>query len=676
MTSRKELIIRSLIFILGFLAMSVQVLSAREFLVLFSGNELVIGICLGLWMLSTAIGAYLGSFLFRRTGASVRWLPLITSFLILVALAGVMPTGMALLKGVLLPRGVEAGFGQVFLIVMFSTMPFCLISGASFTYLAGKLSSVENSSSVHTAYALDSAGSIVGGILFSILIFSIPGSGFQVPGSINSTIFPGQEVLESRDTPYGRLTVTRLGEQYNLYENGNPVLLAGEPAQREEMVHYAMLLHPKPEQVLMISGGIGGTIEEVFKYPGVQVDYLENNPWLIKLVDRYIPFPVNDHLRIIREDPLRFLRRAGEKYDVILLNTPDPVSADLNRFYTREFFTILKARLNADGILSCSTPAAGNYMSEASLQRHSVLNNTLASEFSQIRIIPGIRDYFLASDAPLDGSLWEYHEKRVISNLYVNPGYIDEELNRQRSAFILDQIRGSGGINTDLRPSVYDLVLRQWLDKFGIGQWVIAIVLIILVVMGILFLGPFNLGLFTGGFTVSSLEFLLLLWLQVLFGNIYQVTGLVFALFMAGMAVGANFSKSFFHEVNFRTFRMMQWVLAIFSVIVAGLQWLVPSSVSGSLLLMLIFLLAAIAGLLMGLQFAIATSIRAVKHISNAGQSFASDLLGSAIGIMLITVYIIPLVGIPLAGLFLAGLNLVTIILISLKKRNTGPTPN
>ena len=659
------------LFSLGFLAMSVQILFIREALAVFHGNELVIGLCLGIWMLLTGIGSYGGSLIIDRSKKKI--MPagiLLPGFTLLILAPFFMPWAMVYLKSVLLPAGVEAGLSQILILLLASLTPFCLVSGAMFSYLAGELSGPRPNNLVHTAYALDSAGSIFGGIIFSILIFNIQHSTFNIQHSTNASLYPGQEVLESRDTPYGRLTVTRMGGQLNLYENGNPILLAGEPAQREEMVHYALLLHPAPEKVLMISGGIGGTIEEVFKYPGVQVYYVENNPWIIDLVNRYIPFPVNDRLSIIKEDPRRFLQRSGEKFDVILLNTPDPGSAELNRFYTKEFFALLKGHLNPDGIISCSIPAAGNYMSGASLQWHSVLYNTLAAGYNHIRIIPGMRDYYLASDAPLEGSLWKNLENTGVPNLYVNPGYINEELMNARASLIISEIKDHKKINSDLKPYVYFQVYRQWLDKFGIDYRVIPAVMAILVLLAFVFLGPLNLGLFAGGFTSSSLEFILILWLQVLFGNVYQLTGIVFAVFMAGMAIGAAFKSMLIKDGSFNGFLKIQGCMAAFSLIIAGLQWLMPVVVPGWLVISLVFILIAMAGLLMGSQFSKAVQLRKASAVTNAGQSFSADMAGASIGILLVSIYLVPVLGLQVAGLMIAALNILTMIVLVLKNRS------
>ena len=52
--------------VLGISAIITQIILLREFLVLFSGNELVIGIILGNWLLLSGIGTYLGKYIHKK----------------------------------------------------------------------------------------------------------------------------------------------------------------------------------------------------------------------------------------------------------------------------------------------------------------------------------------------------------------------------------------------------------------------------------------------------------------------------------------------------------------------------------------------------------------------------------------------------------------------------------
>lgn len=691
MESRKATIFKISLFLLGFIAMSVQILMIREALALFNGNELVIGLCLGFWMLLTAAGAFLGSWIrlpgFRasqRRAQTAMSLILIVLILILIALPVIMPWAMVYLKSQWLITGEMAGIFDVGLILLCTLAPFCLISGILFPILAGVLSTYSGKNRIHLAYALDSAGSILGGVLFSLLLFMLMQDSHDKPhkatqksnlencivrssmeklqSSIHKILYPGQDVVETRVTPFGKLAITRMEEQYYLYENGNPVALGSDVVRSEESVHYAMLLHPHPEKVLMISGGTGGAINEVFKYSGVQVDYIEINPWIIPLVDQYVPLPRDNRLRIINKDPRIFLIQDNNKYDAVLLNTPDPNSAETNRYYTREFFRLIKDRLNPGGLVSFSIPAAGNYMNESSRMLHSVIFKTIASEFQHVRLFPGNRDYIIASGSDLSHSLWLNMDHKGIKNLYVNPGYIDESLMNARSELIRKEMLSDIRANSDLKPFVYLQTYRQWLDHFKVDYRILPASLIILVMLAFILMKPLDLGLFIGGFTASSLEFILILWFQVLYGIIYQMTGLIFAAFMAGMVAGAIVMPQHLKVITFREFRKIQLYFIFLSLLAVPLMLWIPYNATFLFKVLVIFSLVILTGFLMGALFSMVGPLKKTSANISAGQAFSVDLAGSAIGILLVAVYMVPVLGLPFTGLILAGLNVAAIL--------------
>jgi spermidine synthase len=723
MNYRKAASARFLLFFLGMIAMSVQVIMIREFLAVSHGNELVIGLFLGIWMVLTAAGAFLsipGS-RFRDPGSkskienrkskienpfsplllfSFPILPLATLFLLVI------------LRFSLVPAGVMPGLGQTALILFLSLLPFCLFSGMLFPFFVQCLSTLKGKNLLHEGYTLDAAGSILGGLLFSVLfIFILPpyesllwltifcmvlliiwfgmtkrklltlsvllfgisiiilNLTYKPVRFLDKLQFSRQEVIEIKSSPYGMIAVTCISDHLFMYENGMPVNIGDDPVTREESVHYAMLLHNSPLKGLAIAGGMSGIIEEILKYPVLNVDYVDTDPWMIRVAGRYRPLPVDQRVNYIFKDPRIFLKMNDDKYDFILINTPEPFSVQLDRFYTQEFYRLLKEKLNPGGIISVSVPAAGHYMNETSRRLHSVSYNTLKAVFSYIRIIPGGKDYFLASDSSLNKSIFRNYPSSGFTNLYVDPSYINEDLLKMRSDLILKDILADAPVNSDLKPYVFSLFLRQWLERFKINTWLIPLVLIMLLILSLIFFGPLNLGLFTGGFTASGLEFILLIWFQVMYGYVYLMTGVIFAVFMIGIASGSLFRQRIFKSNTFRGYLTLQGAIATFSVIIAAMMLFIPTLSANKFLFALVFILLFITGLLTGIQFSLSAYLRKSEILKSSGESFSADLFGSAIGILLVSVYIIPQLGLPVTGLLLAGLNVVVLGVMAVKGR-------
>lgn len=706
MESRNAHIVALAIFILGLLAMAAQVVVIREFLAAFQGNELIIGLIMGAWMLLTGSGAYLIT--------RIKLSSPVTLFIIFQTLLGILPGLMfwllATAKSHFIPAGAMGSIREIIFILFIVLAPFCLVSGMLFPLLAGELSNIRNRNLVARAYALDSTGSVAGGLFFSLffifILTDIQSLLILVVLSFVSSLllawiyrrkflsalvifiafiyitflfqarpdemmtrlqFTDQELLDTRITPFGKLVVTRTGDQLNLFENSVPVVTGEDIVAREESVHYGMALHPNPEKVLMVSGGVGGTLEEVLKYPVEKLDYLEINPWLIRLAGEYKLLPHDRRIRIIHQDPRIYLNRNEIQYDVILLNAPEPISAELNRYFTVEFYWLLKSCMTPGGIVSLSIPAAGNYMSEASRALHSVTFYTLMKVFDNVRIIPGEKDYYLASDGDLKGSILEELAEKEIDNLYVNPFYLNENLITARSELIMQNLQVQKVINRDLRPYSYSQSLRYWMSLFQFDGRIILFSLAGLVILAFVFFGPLNLGLFASGFTSSSAVFLLMIWMQVVYGFIYQMTGVIFAVFMAGLAIGSHNRLLFYKNSTFRGFLTIQATIGTFCILLAGLMHLLPSSTSW-LVILLILLLVAASGLLTGIHFSLSAHLRKSGFLQSSGEAFSADLIGSAIGIGLVAVYVVPYSGLVYTALMLALLNMIALGIVSLKK--------
>ena len=126
-------IVKPSIILLGFITLLSQVILLREFLTLFSGNELVIGIILANWMLLTGLGAFLGRF-FTNKNRESQWI------LILLGLLAFLPFLSVLLLHILwysiFPLGIMAGVFHVFYYSLFILSPFCVVSGILFTLLS------------------------------------------------------------------------------------------------------------------------------------------------------------------------------------------------------------------------------------------------------------------------------------------------------------------------------------------------------------------------------------------------------------------------------------------------------------------------------------------------------------------------------------------------------------
>ena len=122
----------------------------------------------------------------------------------------------------------------------------------------------------------------------------------------------------------------------------------------EMLVHPALTAHPAPEEVLIIGGGDGGALREVLRHPVRKAWLVEIDARVTAASEKY--FWLSGALRdrrteLVIGDGDEFIRWAGPIFDVILVDSSDPVgpSAVLHR---RDFYEKVKRCLKPGGVLA------------------------------------------------------------------------------------------------------------------------------------------------------------------------------------------------------------------------------------------------------------------------------------------------------------------------------------
>ncbi len=699
------------IIVLGITSIITQIILLREFLSVFYGNELVIGVIFTNWMLLTGLGAYIGKYISRFKNKII----IIITFQVLVALLPIITVFLlSALRNIIFPVGAMLSLSDVFLSSFVLLLPYCILSGLLFTIFSTFISEQLKTNLINKVYSLDAIGSIIGGLLFNffmiyflttfqslfflmiinfltalllsfflkkkyfpgILIFLIAVTfiliNFKYDLDIISKqlLYKNQNIIFQKETPFGNLLVTRTADQLNFIENGVPLFSTNNIIENEEAIHYAMIQHTDPKTILLVSGGISGVLDEILKYNVNKIDYLEINPWLIKIGEKYKLIPENDKITIINKDARLFVKENDFIYDVAIINLPEPTTAQINRYYTLEFFKELKEKLSENAVISISLASTENYLSEEAIQLNSTLFNTLKKVFNNVVIVPGGKNYFLASDGKIGINIAGKIEKQGIKNSFVNKYYINDELLSFRSDFITNSLDSKAPVNRDFLPISYYRQLLLWISYFKINILFFAVALSLILIILLFILKPVNLGLFGGGFAASSIEVILLISFQIIYGYVYQMIGIIIMIFMAGLAIGSLYMKKIIPVFNINNYIKVQISIAIFSILLPFILLIMDSIKTNPVIVhSVFFLLTLLIAILTGMQFALASKIQKKNISSAAAESYSSDLLGSAFGALLTSAFLIPLLGIIKVGIVLGVLNLLIAVIILLKRK-------
>lgn len=690
---------------LGISAFMTQLTLMRELLAVFSGNELVLGIVLGNWLLLTGLGAYLG-----RTAGRLRD-PAGVLIAAQVAIA-VLPVGQvfllrALRNQVFLP-GAAVGVTETVVSCLVLLAPYCLVAGYLLTLASLLLATGRGAASIGQVYFLDNVGDVLGGLLFSVLIlferldhFSI----LYIPAALNlalaatvavafrrrlllaaavvsvllvglawrydlnrvssQLLFPGQTIVYQGNSAYGSLLVTRAHGQYNFVGNGVVLFSTHNVGVVEETVHYAMAQRPLARRVLLISGGVSGTAREILRYPRAVVDYVELDPLILRVAARYLPESLADpRIRVFASDGRRFVRQSGERYDVVIVDVPDPSTSQINRFYTREFFAEVARRLVPDGVLCLSLGHYENYMSAELADLVAVTSATLRREFDNLLMLPASEIYFLASDGPLTADVAGRIERQGIRTELVNRHYLEATLSPDRLAAVARAARPDAPINRDFNPLLYYYHLRYWMSQFRTRLGLLEAALAGLLLICLLRARPVSFAIFTTGLAASALEVVLLVGFQILVGCVYYQVAIIVTMFMIGLGIGSWTMNRHLGRWGGRGLAGLEFGMAVYALIVPavllGLGRIGSGAIQPAAAQVVVPMLALLLAVMVGLEFPLAgkTAFRTVSE--TAAGLYTADYLGAALGALWVSTLLIPLLGVLPVCLLAAGLNLLS----------------
>lgn len=166
-------------------------------------------------------------------------------------------------------------------------------------------------------------------------------------------------VIYARSSPYQRIVVTKSGADVRLFLNGNLQFSSNDEYRyHEALVHPAMSLVAKPSHVLVMGGGDGLAVREILKYPLVEsitlvdldpavTQLFKSNALLTGLNDNSLRSP---KLTLINQDAFIWIKDHNKRYDIVIIDFPDPSNYSLGKLYTTTFYRELSSILEPSGV--------------------------------------------------------------------------------------------------------------------------------------------------------------------------------------------------------------------------------------------------------------------------------------------------------------------------------------
>ena len=451
--SSGRIVLGAIVLALGIQAIVTQSLLLREALVLMFGSELAWGVVLFAWLAGVAVGGAIGGRLESKLKQPE--LGLVT---VLVTLSVAACIELWLFRSVRSWLGIGPGeyltLPATALVAMAFITPASALVGMAFPF-ACRIAEQRQQAGIGPlgrVYALESAGSLVGGAAFSfwaveylspieiamlcavisilasagllavsahrrhsaaflatlavatLLLIPAAGPGLhrQLVHQRWKALAPGYELVAETDSRYQNLAVGRLAEQFTLYCDGQITVDFPDPYTFIPLAHFWMCQHPAPQRVLLLGGGAEGVLREILRHPVESVDYVEPDPRQIEIIAPYLEQSDrlaldDDRVQVHHQDARYFIKTQRQRFDLVIARLPEPTSALRARFYTREFFGELRRAMTSQSVLCMTVAATPGELTAISGEYLASVRATLRTHFPIITIGWGDPAHVLAA---------------------------------------------------------------------------------------------------------------------------------------------------------------------------------------------------------------------------------------------------------------------------------------
>jgi len=173
--------------------------------------------------------------------------------------------------------------------------------------------------------------------------------------------FRVKDILASEKSIYQKCVIYDTFEYGRLMTLDDMVMFTekDEFVYHEMIAHVPLSVHPNPENILVIGGGDGGTVREILKHKSVKsVVLVEIDKMVIDLSKKFMPFTASclddNRVEVLVEDGIKYIQNQNNRFDVIIIDSTDPVSFAEGLFH-HDFYNNVKNALKEDGIMVAQT---------------------------------------------------------------------------------------------------------------------------------------------------------------------------------------------------------------------------------------------------------------------------------------------------------------------------------
>ncbi|HIE10160.1 MAG TPA: 4Fe-4S binding protein [Kiritimatiellae bacterium] len=739
---------------LGLFSLSAQTLLFRAFLVVFEGNELATGCFFASWLVWVAVGAVLGRALARRE-VVLRYLDLAAAVFYPAAL--VLQRGLLLRAREL--SGVEPyelfPLLQILPPVVIFNAPVSILTGTFFTLACQWAAGTPQV--VSRVYVWEAIGAFLGGVgttlllsagvtdenvlLLSIAILAalvIPVARAQdhraaahrlhrvvsimvligavlLLGSGQGSrwgyvtwrnkylrLIPGARYRGQFTTPQARYLYGTYRNQLNVVAWESVVESIPDEEHAAKVTALTLAQCPTARRVLVVGCGSFAICDKFLELPQIQtVTWLHPDPQytrrLVNVLNVLSGFTPDQRLRLPSEDVRRYLEKCDEQYDLIIVNLPDPTTLVLNRYFTLEFFRLLRMRLADGGQVAVRTLGGENVMGSELVSLGASILVTFERVLGRSALKPGDETWIIGGtpgklSESADLLVRRYAAIAEAEHIYPPPGlrtlYREDRIRFQRESYAaaIRMLPADWLVNRDRHPMalLYTLLfaLRHtvWTGKItlllprlggpvragalaGSGMLIVFLLRLVFRVRAprtpgggasrtLLSRRDAAWTVFSTGAAGLAACIILMFLLQARYGSLFLLVGLLSSLFMLGIFLGGALVTYLLDSMTPR--RLLPAVVLSHAGLLLFIAWS-GSRFSFAAFAVLFLLVGAFGGMYVPVCAAVMQRAGSPdRHTAFVVE--AADHLGGAAGGLLVATMLLPVLGSPVSTTLLAML--------------------
>jgi spermidine synthase len=502
---------------------------------------------------------------------------------------------------------------------------------------------------------------------------------------------------------------------WHLYASGQYAASFPDAYGSESLGHLVASLAPRPERVLALGGAEKGLVRVLLLHPVGEIVLVEPDRWGFafvrdRLSDEDRAALDDPRVRVIHDDPRRFLARSAQRFGLVLALGPDPVTLLRARLGTTEFFREVAARLEPDGVVVTGVRTAPSVLVGETAALAGSVYGAMREALPVVRATPGPETLLVAGSSAeavtLDPEILaeRWNDRSIAADSFA-AALFPVLLPPDRVTALETALVGASAMgepSRDDRPAsfVHALARRQQTTAGRGGQAIGALSRLPVPVLVLLALLPSLLivaRLWTASLPASrraasaashavavtgaagmGFSLLLLLSFQTRVGALHGALGALTAVFMLGLALGATLA----HRVVLAsgdgpTARSLRLALAAALAFAITLPWTLEAAAQASRSGLAAALAAhgallLAAGVVTGTLFPTAAAIRLAaggEAGDTAGRLETADHLGAAVAALVGAVLYIPTLGYARSAWLLAALLALALVTLPLATR-------